>query len=272
MDNPIIPLSEAAERYPGARVVVYGRVSSWGQAGPGKAKIGNQTSAVYREVKKTAADFRVRYLPRGVEEGKLSNPRPSLRDAVDYATKCGAIIVAADLSRFIRSESYHRTKNPDAVPTKREMELLRKFTLCVPLATVLDPSASESERHSAATRRPGTCGRPRSITPEMARRIFEDLGALLPAPRGWRWAGPLEEIAADFGVSVEAIRRESERPSPSGLTWRELGFKKSEEAGFIKIEPSGGKIILIDYPTSSNRGWWGKVGRPPRGTTHGSGY
>lgn len=276
MDNltSIIPFGGALGRFPGAGIVLYSRVSSYGQAGIGKARLEAKTAPVVAEVLRLAPG-RLRRIVRAVEEGKLSRPRPDrprprLIDAASYARDRGCIVVAADLSRLIRAEAYDRRKNAEAWPRPEEFDRLRELTFGVPLATLLDPESTERERLSRATRRTGTAGRPRAIDDELAARIFDALGPLCAGRRTpLAWERPLADVAAEFGVSVSAIVRASERPSPSGLTWREEGLKKAERLGLIEIDDDGSIVCLTDY-APARRGWWGKRGRPPKYAVRGS--
>ena len=73
----ILHLPVALDRYPEAGIVIYNRVSSWGQAGKGKVKLEKKTNAIVDEVH-VLAPGKLRHTARGIEEGKLSNKRPTL--------------------------------------------------------------------------------------------------------------------------------------------------------------------------------------------------
>ena len=53
-----------------------------------------------------------------------------------------------DLSRFIRSESYHRWTQPHVQPTPEEMAQLLELCEVLYSATFEDPTLTESQRHS----------------------------------------------------------------------------------------------------------------------------
>jgi hypothetical protein len=92
----ILHLPDALERHPSHGIVIYNRVSSYTQAGRGMAKLAEKTDAVVREVREAAAG-KLRRVPFfGVEEGKLSKPRPKLVEAAEYAAagRRGPIITA----------------------------------------------------------------------------------------------------------------------------------------------------------------------------------
>src|SRR5579871_1031652 len=115
---PIIPLSEAAGGGTPAGAVLYHRASSPSQAGPGGEKLSEKARAAYWEVRRAAPAIPVLAIVRGVEEGKLSARRPKLLEAVQMAVRWAArrprvILVATDVSRFVRAESYHRIENPE---------------------------------------------------------------------------------------------------------------------------------------------------------------
>lgn len=243
----ILPLAKALADHPNTGLTVYSRVSSCGQAGPGKVLLEEKTKALVQEVETIAPD-KIRRIVSAVEEGKLAGPRRNLVDAAEFAKKNGLILVAADLSRFIRAQEYHRRTNRNAWPTSKEFAALRELTGNVTLATVADPGLSENERHAKATRRTGKAGRPRVIDQALAEKIFEDLGILCLSWCGvCRWERPLRQVAADFGVSAAAIHRASLRPSPDGRTWRERAIAKAAEEGLLIID--GNRVIsLVGLP------------------------
>src|SRR5262245_59995619 len=108
----ILPLEVALSRNQSGDIVVYNRASTWSQAGCGKAKLDAKTQAVVREVR-SRAPGRVRKVVSGIEKGQLSEGRPYLLQAIEFACSLpGSMIVAADLSRFIRAASYDRRKRP----------------------------------------------------------------------------------------------------------------------------------------------------------------
>jgi hypothetical protein len=249
----ILHLPDAVERYPGAGLVVYNRVSSWSQAGKRKPKEGiygelleNKTHAIVTEVLKLDPRNKLRFISRGIEKGKVSSPRPQLLRAAKFAA-CQhkpMIIVASDLSRFIRSESYHHQKNPEAQPTPEEFARLHEMTYGVPLATIEHPSMSEAERHSKAVKRTGRCGRPGSIDPELAERIFAALGHLCIDVSGrFRWQRPLSEVAQHYRVTVRSVRRAYSAIAPNGKTWRDNALEKAEAEGLLKI--NGDEILPV---------------------------
>lgn len=235
----ILYFPEALRLYPEARIVIYNRVSSRNQAGRKCEKLEAKTDSIVREVRRLAP-LRLRRIVRAVEEGKLSTPRPLLVETCKSAWELGAMVVAPDLSRFLRSEAYSRRTNRNAWPTEEEFCRMRELTGGVPLATVERPDLQEDERHSRATRRSGKAGRPRSIEGELAERIFTYLGCHWFTFGGvWRWERPLREAAKAFGVSVPSILRASVRPSPDGRTWHDKATAKAEERGLLKIGDDG---------------------------------
>lgn len=194
----ILHLPDALKMYPDVGIVLLPRVSGPSQASNGK--LDQKTFALYDECKKMAPEARVLFISRGVEEGKLSVPRPGLERAVQeiVTSRRGAkIILASDMSRFIRSESYCRQKNWDVWPTPEEFNRLREMTCGAVLATLLDPQATESERHSYLTKRTGQCGRPRTLD----RRIETEIREAREVGLSY---GELEER---FGVTKSMIQR-----------------------------------------------------------------
>ena len=75
-------------------------------------------------------------------------------EAIAKARKHGAGIVAVDLSRLLRSESFDKAMNRMAVPTPEEVIALFEVAEGVPfLATIVDPSVPPAELHSRAVKR-----------------------------------------------------------------------------------------------------------------------
>jgi hypothetical protein len=276
----VLPLAAAVGRHPDADLVLYNRCSSWGQAGRGKAELAAKTRAVYRAVRAAAPDRPLRAIVSGVEEGRVldpANPRRHLRDAAGraagFAARTGrpVILVAADLSRFIRAAAYHRVTNPEAGPTAAEFARLRELTGGVPLATVADPGMTERERQSAATRRTGRAGRPRRIDDEMAAWIFGTLGPYWLCPeRGWIWSYPIDDLVAEARdefpdrwdrVTRRAIHRAAGLTSPDGRTWRERAMEAAVRMGLMRRRPGGGyEAIPLDALEAYGRAVRG--GRP----------
>ena len=174
------------------------------------------------EVRDTAPG-KLRRIVLAVEQGKMGAARPTLREAGEVARRRKWIVVAADLSRFIRAASYDRRKNRDARPRDDEFAMLRTLTFGVPLATVEKPDMSEDERHAKATRRTGRAGRPRAIDYDLAAKIFASVDMIFVSHRGRvRWIPQLRELAAAFGVAPATVLRLLYRQSPGGVTWLEF--------------------------------------------------
>ena len=124
------------DRHPDKPIVFFNRVSSYGQARRRNKLLHIKTAADEREVE-AMAPGRIIKTFIAVEEGYLHKPRKGLRAAGQYAKDHGAILVAIDLSRFIRPPSYSRTKNWQRAGQVRPISLLHEMTHRVPLATVL---------------------------------------------------------------------------------------------------------------------------------------
>ncbi len=179
------------------------RCSTRDQAGPRQVNLVERSEAFRLELKAAAPQRRILHMPLyGIEKGKLSNARPTLLAAAEYAASKNAILVAPDLSRFIRSETYHRCKNRDAIPTFAEIEGLHELTGGVVLATLAHPDMSESERHSHATKRTGRAGRPSRGVAQM-----EKIFMLLGRKTGKGYERPLRAVAARCGCSKDSISR-----------------------------------------------------------------
>jgi hypothetical protein len=155
------------------------------RAGARGGRLERQTKAVVEEVREwlvTAGDKVSCTLGdsfQGVEKGKLSVRRPALLAAVRYALDKGprgAIIVARDEPRFIRSETYHHHTNHEARPTSAELDRLHELTGGVVLATLEDLDLTEKERQSRAVGRSGKNGRPSTVSDDLAIEILDGLG------------------------------------------------------------------------------------------------
>lgn len=199
---PVSSLQEATSRLPEANLTVYNRVSSWGQAGKGKAQLEEKTNAILISVDEVAPD-KLEHEPFfGVEKGYMSTPRKTLLEAVEYAANHNLILVASDLSRFIRSESYCRRTNREAFPTHEEFARLQEMTKGVVLATLADPTMTEAERQSKATKSTGKCGRPSKISPKDMQWIFQELGSR----RDGKWDASLASLAKQFHMTKRQIQ------------------------------------------------------------------
>ncbi|MSQ94411.1 MAG: hypothetical protein EXR98_07630 [Gemmataceae bacterium] len=233
---------DALERYPKKDLLLFHRNSSYGQAGKGKVKLNAKATAFYNELRANVPwDVRrIRRTVQAVEEGKLSKGRPIFLGATDYAKKHDLIVVAYDLSRFIRSESYCRQTNPEAWPTPEELGLLHEKTGGVILATFLDPALTEAERHPFLTNLTRKSGRPRKIDDDEMAQISDALGYFYEDRSGRsRWQYSLSEIASYFNRTVSAIQRALDRVSPTGETWRYEGYRKAAKLGLVEIRENG---------------------------------
>jgi hypothetical protein len=249
----ILHLPDALKRYPDKGIVLYNRVSSWGQAGKGKVRLEEKTDVVQRALRKIAGYGKLKWIVPVVEYGKMSATRPGLRRVIKGARERGLIVCAPDVSRFIRSEAYDRRTNNNAEPTPDEIALLLRMAGRVPLATLEKPTLTESERHSRATKR-GECGRPRKkMKYRLAYRILEELGL----PFFWNgriiWSGgdsSLASVAKRFGVSKLDVQRLVDLPVPEALgngngrtrlRWKDFcnparAFQRAHEQGLIGDE------------------------------------
>lgn len=226
----IMLLFDAVEQFPDARIVLYNRVSSWNQAGKGKAKLEAKTYAVVRDVRDIAPG-KLRQICRGVEEGKLSKPRRTLLEAAADAAKKGMILVASDLSRFIRAEEYHRWENPDAWPSPDEFALLRKLTRGAVLATVWEPDLTESDRQQLATMSTGKHGRPSKVDYATGLAILKMLGFPDKEHGTTKWSEGMMSlgfVARRLSIPKARVQRFVDSDAPLELTdgkkmrWKDL--------------------------------------------------
>ena len=265
----ILHLPEALDLHPDAHIIFYNRVTSWSNAGKGKTKLDEKTYAISDAIRRMAPG-RVRMIARGVEEGKLSKPRPTLIKAVEGAKRHSTrlhkpvFLCAPYLSRWIRSEDYHRLDNPEAPLTDSDLARLHEFTNGLLLTTYLPPTATESEMQSFATNLTKKAGRPRKMTPDVERQVFECLDYCLFDDFGrMRYSRTLRSVAADFGISAATIIAAMEWPSPlPGLTWRDWLSKNAEQQGLISISPDGSIVMKVHWPLPKRSPRYDRPGRP----------
>lgn len=232
-------LPEALQRFPGAKALVYYRLSSRSQAGNGREKLQAATDLLVAEVSKVMEVVHAPFF--GIEQGKLSTPRPKLREAATYAARMrdrgvAVIIVTDEASRFIRSESYDTRpqdlfseQSKDARLSPDESVRLAEFTFGIPLATLADPLLSEAERHRRAmqrARQAGKCGRPpKPLHPDIQLRILDMVGEPMRRNGGIVWQTRINKVAEQlkrFGVSRAQVQHFLESLVPDGYrTWTE---------------------------------------------------
>jgi hypothetical protein len=226
----ILHLPDALELYPERRLVLYNRTSGYGkQTGQDRSKLAEKQMVLYRAVRKLTDRPLKAVISIPGERGKLSAPRPGLTDAARRAWKLNAILVAYELSRFLRPEAYDPRTNPHAEPTADEYRQLHEMTGGVVLATVLPPWLSEGERHSHATRRTGRAGRPSSMTHDLSLDILDQMGFCHKDGKGRReWdfsmGGAAKWLARRTGKSMAAaksmIQRLLDAPVPESICRR----------------------------------------------------
>lgn len=226
---PIIPekarfvsLEEAAANFPGG-FVLYCRTSGFGSRK--RAALDAQADSVVAAVEKVAPG-RIREVVKAHGEiskvtgtlAEIRKARHHLEEASEYAEAEGCALVAADVSRFLRSAAYDRKTNTTATPTPAELMRFWKLTRGVPLVTVADPNLSESERQSLAVKR-GKPGRPTSLNSKKLVKIFNELGHW----DGKRWEKPLRKVAKKHGTTPSRITEYADKPIEPGksLTWRQ---------------------------------------------------
>lgn len=239
----VLHLPDALEKHPDKSLILYNRTSGFGrQSGPNGANLEDKEQSLYRAVRRlTDRPFR-RVVSKAGERGKLSAPRRGLIDAAEGAHRYNSIVVASDLSRFLRPEAYDSRRNPNAEPTPEELQRLHEMTGGVVLATVDPPWLSEAERHSLATKRTGKAGRPRKIGSDRVADVFAALGALGLVERGDslvdKWENPIRNVADHFGVGVATIQAiiidYEDALSPDGeRTYRRAALDAAKARGWL---------------------------------------
>ena len=219
----ILHLPDAFLRHPEADFLTYNRVSSLsGAGGISKAKLDEKTNAVTDAVVAKIIDLiaeaegPVSWEPvsiiDGVEEGRPSAKRPALLQAFEIALKESlnrrrpVIVVASDLSRFIRSEAYHCRDNPEALVTAEEFAWLNGKPPCVILATLEPPWLTEAERNSKAQKRRGKSGRPPTMDDDLAMMMLKSCG---PARGGSRLDCHSPKLPGGYPRGSQTDREES---------------------------------------------------------------
>lgn len=138
-------------------------------------------------------------------------------EALSYAWSRGDGIVAADLSRIIRSDEFGPA-NVEAVPREDEFQGLEELSKGIVIATLLPPDTTEGERRSLATKRTGKAGRKPKSDPW---RVFTLLGR---KGKGDQFQKSLRQVADRCNCSKDAIARLLAKPVPdgSGRCWGDL--------------------------------------------------
>jgi hypothetical protein len=211
----------ALEKDPKARYALYLRVTAYsGRSSGDLEKLMDREVIAHRTIAGPGKLDRV-YL--AVEGGKMSDNRPTIREAIDYARRKGLILSTRDLSQYVRSEVYHHRTNRDAEPTAGELNRLFKLAEGMVLATRESQYLNASQRQSQATTASGKCGRPRSFYPRRGLDLLNDLGW---RSANGRWDQPIPFVARRYRVSVSAINRfldERNPVDPQHLRWRDYG-------------------------------------------------
>ena len=235
----ILHLPDALRLYPEKRMILYNRTSGYGkQTGKDRSNLDEKEAVLHRAVRHLTNRPLKAVVSVAGECGKLSASRPRLISAAQDARKYKAMLVAYDLSRFLRPAAYDPRTNSHAEPTPDEFELLHEMTFGVVLATVLPPWLPESDRQSYLTKRTGKAGRPRSGTWDRVPEVFAALGGLGGRDVGGcivdAWETPIRAVADMFSVGVATITAvihvcENEL-SPDGVrTYRQAAIDLARE-------------------------------------------
>jgi transposase len=224
MNPSITSLAEAHNNQPHADFAALIRVSGRGKKWA--ARQAAQERAVKDEVEKLTGRKVKKVFPC-VEPGKVSARRETLRAAAQYAKRYGCVLVAWDVSRFVRAEAYDHRTNRNAEPTEADFAKLVELTLGVVLAVVVDPALTESGRHSRRIRRGGKAGRKRKVDDKVLAAIVAAAGLYYRrytqrnGKAVYRFLGgrTYAVLAKRFNVSKSTIHRVLSRKAPDGLTW-----------------------------------------------------
>lgn len=143
----ILHLPDALDQHSAGTVILYCRVSELAQVHNGSLK----KQQDWEQLAVQAEGGRICNTVAGRERGKLSGRRRLLLRAIKEAQHHDAILVARDLSRFVRAEDFNRRTNWHANPTSKEIEQLLELAAGVQLATRIHPDCSPAQIHYQAT-------------------------------------------------------------------------------------------------------------------------
>lgn len=213
----VLSLATALAEFPDKGICVMHRLSTPKQAGRGNSLLEEKAAAVADEVRSIVGPGRVKRVMWGVESSRLSRPRPFLRECGDYCDWRGLMMVTGDESRFGRPED----TSFNAMLTEADFDLIHEMTKGVPLATILPPGTTESERRSIATKRRGNAGRPSSIDDDLMWKVLAHIGV---RRSNGRFEHSLRQVAAKCGCSHHSVARLLERivPDGSGRRWKDV--------------------------------------------------
>jgi hypothetical protein len=199
-------------------LTLYNRVSSDKQAGTQDVDLHRKTQTSIDELNQLAPG-RLAAVFQGTEEGKFSLPRPTFYKALADARQRGAILVASDLSRFLRSEGYDSETDRKVSPTRAELDQLRRTAGAVVLSSISSPFLSESKRQSFLIKRSGRAGRPRVLSNDtlpLVSSIMYELGPCYVNDKGEYvyTQASLHDVEERSPVSRRTIRRWIDTKSP----------------------------------------------------------
>jgi DNA invertase Pin-like site-specific DNA recombinase len=189
---------ELADIRPGVKVVLCCRVSTPAQEYRGNGK--DQEVNLRKIVEQVGGEV----VGVGHHTGKGFDPRWLLPVAA-LARRLGAILLAESADRYLRSFSYHSSRNPNSQPMLRDFEELRWLLGGVTAATVLHPDGTPRKVRSYQRRRGQrakgrSCGRP---VMRAAGYKKERLLQLRPRAVELRRSGmSIREVAAKLDVPV----------------------------------------------------------------------
>lgn len=149
-----------------SKVVAYYRVSNRSQIK--NNHLSNLASQFVEELE--SKGFKVVAVVKEVSAG-WAEERDGLANAVSLAEENGAIVVVPDVSRLIRSKSYHSQNNPNAVPTEKEIQsLFRKEIRGVKVASLLHPKATPQQIRQSQQRRGKKASKKRDGRPKVKQK------------------------------------------------------------------------------------------------------
>jgi hypothetical protein len=77
----------------------------------------------------------------------------TMLEAIEFARKHGAVLLAETVDRFLRHPHFHPVCNPDAQATEEQLAELAALADGVTLATALDPDATPTEVRAYRSKR-----------------------------------------------------------------------------------------------------------------------
>lgn len=178
VDHEFLHLPDALERFPTRDIAIWARCSTATQGARGslERQADRTCNAVRAQLelreKRGEQSGQIRFHFHELERGRLSEDRHQFYRDLDMARRFGTIVVAEDVTRFLRAESGEFDE-----PTPVELKRFWNIVGNVPLATVYDPTLTQNNWHGEKSklgmRASGKkLGRPKTLTRKKLAQIL----------------------------------------------------------------------------------------------------